>query len=74
MEQSVTARTPIFCIVLEEGNRWQVQAEWPDGTIEQVYKFDAGREALHWVKTQSSTWVAERVQDERRFEPLGCLD
>ena len=48
--ESVTARTPIFCVVLKDGEHWQVEAEWPDGTIEQVYKFKAGFEALNWVK------------------------
>jgi hypothetical protein len=65
VDQNVTARTPIFCVVFEEGSLWQVQAEWPDGTTEQVYKFDAAREALDWVKTQASKWVAERVSFAR---------
>ena len=59
--ENVTARTPIFCVVLKDGEHWEVEAEWPDGTIEPVYKFKAGLEALNWVKTQSAAWVAERV-------------
>ena len=59
--ENVTARTPIFCVVLKDGEYWEVEAEWPDGTIEPVYKFKAGLEALNWVKTQSAAWVAERV-------------
>ena len=59
--ENVTARTPIFCVVLKDGEYWEVEAEWPDGTIESVYKFKAGLEALNWVKTQSAAWVAERV-------------
>jgi hypothetical protein len=61
MGESVMARTPIFCVVLKDGEHWQVEAEWPDGTIEQVLEFKAGFEALDWVKTQSAAWVAERV-------------
>jgi len=48
-------------VVLKDGEHWQVEAEWPDGTIEQVEKFKAGFEALNWVKTQSAAWVAHRV-------------
>ena len=59
--ENVTARTPIFCVVLKDGEHWEVEAEWPDGTFEPVYKFKAGLEALNWVKTQSAAWVAERV-------------
>lgn len=43
---------PIFCLVLGNGQRWSVEAEWPDGTIEQVHKFKACFEALNWGKDQ----------------------
>ena len=52
----MAARNPIFCVVLKDGEHWQVEAEWPDGTIEHVYKFKAGYEALNWVKSQSAAW------------------
>jgi hypothetical protein len=29
----MTALTPIFCVVLKDGEHWQVEAEWPDGTL-----------------------------------------
>jgi hypothetical protein len=61
MGENVTARTPIFCVVPKDGDHWEVEAEWTDGTIETVYRFKAGLEALNWVKTQSAAWVAERV-------------
>jgi hypothetical protein len=61
MSENVAARTPIFCVVLKDGEHWQVEAEWPDGTIEAVETFKAGVEALNWVKTQSAAWVAQRV-------------
>ena len=57
----MAARKPIFCVVLRSSEQWLIEAEWPDGTIEPVYKFKAGLEALNWVKTQSAAWVAERV-------------
>ena len=71
---NVTARTPIFCVVLKDGEYWEVEAEWPDGTIEPVYKFKAGLEALNWVKTQSAAW-AERVAmpaNNKRYKKAPC--
>ena len=68
--ENVTARTPIFCVVLKDGEYWEVEAEWPDGTIEPVYKFKAGLEALNWVKTESAAWVAERQKGAVRRTSL----
>jgi len=61
-----TAVGPMFCVVLKEGDLWQVEAEWPDGTIEFVLKFKVGLQALDWVKTQSAAWVAERAASVTR--------
>jgi hypothetical protein len=62
MSEHVLTRRPIFCVVLKDGEHWQVEAEWPDGTIEPVQRFKAGFEALDWVKTRSAAWLAERVE------------
>ena len=35
------APKPIFCVVLSNGQQWAVEAEWPDGTIEQIDTFKA---------------------------------
>ena len=43
-------RKPFFCVILRDGELWQVEAEWPDGTIELIDKFKAHFEALHWIK------------------------
>jgi hypothetical protein len=48
---------PIFNVVLRDGD----EAEWPDGTIEQVETFKAYFDALHWMNTQSDTWLRERA-------------
>ena len=69
VSENMTARNPIFCVVLKDGEHWQVEAEWPDGTIEQVYKFKAGFEALNWVKSESAAWVAERVPASQKPSP-----
>jgi hypothetical protein len=47
----------IFCVVLSEGNRWSVEAEWPDGTIELVTTFKTHTEAVEWLDKQSHVWL-----------------
>ena len=40
---------PFFCVVLCEGKQWTVEAEWPDGTIEQIDTFRHHFEATDWI-------------------------
>ena len=51
---------PIFCLVLSDDQRWSVEAEWPDGTIEQVNTFKGYFEAASWLQTQSEPWLRQR--------------
>ena len=44
-ECAAVSLKPIFCIVLGDGDRWSVEAEWPDGTIELVDAFKAQLDA-----------------------------
>ena len=53
-------RTPIFCAVLGDGQRWVVEVDWPDGTIEQVGEFQRQSEAADWITNQSEAWLQER--------------
>ena len=55
------SRKPIFCVVLRDGELWQVEAEWPDGTIDLIDKFKAHFEALHWIRNHSAAWIEQRV-------------
>jgi hypothetical protein len=57
---TITAQRPFFCVVLSGGGQWHVQAEWPDGTIEQIDAFKAHLEGVNWVRTQSEAWLRER--------------
>jgi hypothetical protein len=57
----MTARKPIFCVVLSDGERWRVEAEWPDGTIEPIDSFKAYFEARDWVSNQSAAWLQARA-------------
>jgi hypothetical protein len=56
----MTLQKPFFCVVLDDGGRWLVEAEWPDGTIEQIDAFKAHLEGVNWVRTQSQAWLRER--------------
>ena len=53
---SIIAPKPIFCVVLGDAEHWSVEAEWPDGTIEQVDIFKAHLAAINWIRTQSQSW------------------
>jgi hypothetical protein len=53
---------PIFFVVKTKGN-WTVQAEWPDGSVEEVKTFKAELQALDWLTWQSQTWLAWRETD-----------
>ena len=54
------ARRPIFSVILRDGEGWAVEAEWPDGTLEQIDTFKAHFEALNWVNNRSEVWLQER--------------
>ena len=54
------AAKPIFCIVLADDDRWAVEAEWPDGTIERVDTFETYFDAMNWITTRSDEWVRGR--------------
>ena len=55
-------RKPIFCAVVNDGNDgWSVEAEWPDGTIEQVSTFKAHSDAANWITNQSQAWLDSRA-------------
>ena len=51
---------PMFCAVLGDGQRWVVEVDWPDGTIEQVGEFQRQSEATDWITNQSEAWLQER--------------
>ncbi len=52
---------PVFNIVQSNDDRWCVEAEWPDGTIERIDTFEAHLEAVNWVTTVSHEWLRERT-------------
>jgi hypothetical protein len=54
------AQQPLFCVVLSDSDRWRVEAEWPDGTIEQVDNFKSHFEAVNWINTEAEAWLRHR--------------
>jgi hypothetical protein len=52
---------PFLCVVLCNGKQWTVEAEWPDGTIEQIDSFTHHFEAADWISNQSEKWLQMRV-------------
>ena len=60
---------PIFCVVLSDGDRWSVEAEWPDGTIEHVDSFKVHAEARRWVSTLSMAWLEARFTNRQLQTP-----
>jgi hypothetical protein len=56
----VVAQKPLFHVVLSDSDQCFVEAEWPDGTIEQIDTFGLHIEAVNWLSTQSESWVRER--------------
>jgi hypothetical protein len=53
---------PILFVVKADGN-WTIQAEWPDGTVEEIKTFKRELQALDWLTWQSQTWLAWREAD-----------
>ena len=53
---NMTARRPIFHLILSDGDQWVVEAEWPDGTLEFVNTFKDHASAAYWISARSETW------------------
>ena len=52
---------PIFCVVLRDGAVWQIEAEWPDGSIETVGGFEDYNDAVRWLDAEAENWLKRRV-------------
>jgi hypothetical protein len=51
------AEKPLFHVSLSDRDDWVVEAEWPDGTLEQVSAFKNHSAAAHWIATASEAWL-----------------
>jgi hypothetical protein len=52
-------RKPILHVVTD-GDQWEVEAEWPDGTLERINTFDDPSSATDWISTRSEAWLEVR--------------
>ena len=52
---------PLFVVILRSGENWTVEAEWPDGTIEQAAEVKSASEAWGWIDQSSESWIADRI-------------
>jgi hypothetical protein len=43
-----------------EKSQWYAEAEWADGTIEEIGQFKSISEAWNWIARYSRTWLEER--------------
>ena len=54
---------PIFKpreIRMADESYWYIEAEWEDGTIEEIGRFTSISEAWDWIARQSTAWLEER--------------
>jgi hypothetical protein len=45
---------------------WHVEAEWADGTIDEIGQFKSISEAWGWIAHQSRAWAEDRMQASPR--------
>jgi hypothetical protein len=53
-------RKPILHVVVTDGDQWEVEAEWPDGTLERIYTFSDPSSATDWISARSEAWLEVR--------------
>ena len=41
-------------------SHWYVEAEWEDGTIEEVGRFESIAQAWDWIARESRAWLEQR--------------
>jgi len=54
---------PIFVVVLRETERWTVEVEWPDGTIEEAVSAKSASAARNWINQSSRVWIEHRTAE-----------
>ena len=47
---------PTSHIILNDQDRWAIEAEWYDGTLERVMTFQDHATAAYWVAEHSKSW------------------
>jgi hypothetical protein len=68
VSESAASNRPIFKpreVKAADSVFWCVEAEWADGTIEEIGQFSSVLEAWDWIARQSREWFSERTTDAR---------
>ena len=53
-------RKSILHVVVTDGDQWEVEAEWPDGTLERIIIFNDPSSATDCISTRSEAWLEVR--------------
>ena len=64
---SIESPTPLFAVILRETDQWTVEAEWPDGTIEQAIAVKSESAARRWISQNSQSWIRDRTAPIRNL-------
>jgi hypothetical protein len=51
---------PIFHVILTDRDKWAVEAEWPDMTLERIRTFASHAAATEWIIAESTVWLRNR--------------
>ncbi len=46
----------------DDATVWYVEAEWADGTIEEIGSFTSASEAWDWIARNSREWFSQRTR------------
>jgi hypothetical protein len=50
-------RTLFMPMPIENGRRWRVEAQWPDGATQHVEDFVSDYAACDWISNRSAAWL-----------------
>ena len=59
------AAEPFFCILMHHERKWTIDATWPDKSVEHVETFTDYFEAMKWLNSEASAWVAKQIQTRK---------
>jgi hypothetical protein len=62
----MSTAAPFFCVVMHHERKWTIEATWPDKSVEVVETFTDYFEALKWLNSEASEWVAQQIQSQKR--------
>jgi hypothetical protein len=60
---------PIFKpreIRIPNNGYWYVEAEWSDGSMDEIGQFKTVSDAWDWIASQSRSWVSQRDREKSK--------